>query len=162
MQTSKQVLRQDVHKKTAEKTEPKVTRIIVWSPAVVQQGRYLSQRCQETCEQRVWLFLDIFSTPAPRSALGWHFKLYHLSQERNRLLWRALHPTAILHAPPFNSRDTTPVLGSCAWKEKTKISPVGGLELCLCCLIDSKGVTSCWSCKARSCLFIYLSIRISK
>lgn len=25
----------------------------------------MSQRCQETCEQRVRLFLDIFSTPAP-------------------------------------------------------------------------------------------------
>lgn len=28
------------------------------------------------------------------SALGWHFKLYHLSQERHWLLWRALLPAA--------------------------------------------------------------------
>lgn len=66
MQTSKQILQQEAHKEDGQKPEPKVTRIIVSSPAVVQRGRYLSQRCHETCEQRVWLFLDIFSTPAPR------------------------------------------------------------------------------------------------
>lgn len=49
-----------------KRTEPKVTCIIASSPAVVQWGRHLLQRCQETCEQRVWLFLDIFSTPVPR------------------------------------------------------------------------------------------------
>lgn len=34
------------------------------------------------------------------SALGWHFKLYHLSQERHRLLWRALLPAATTPQTP--------------------------------------------------------------
>lgn len=61
MQTFKQIQQQGSHKKDDQKKqEPKVTRIIV-----VQRERYLLQWCQETCEQRVWLFLDIFSTPVP-------------------------------------------------------------------------------------------------
>lgn len=50
---------------TQRRQAPKVTRIIVSSPVVLQRGQYFLPGCHETCEQRVWLFLDIFSTPAP-------------------------------------------------------------------------------------------------
>lgn len=69
------------------------------------------------------------------------------------------------HPPPSHSRDITPVLGSRAWKEKTKISPVGGcsrwpadVHIVFWLQIDLRAVKSSWSCKARSCLFIYPSI----
>lgn len=62
MQTPKQIL--DAAGNTQRRHKPKVTRIIVSSPAVFQRGQYFSPWCHETCEQRVWLFLDISSTPA--------------------------------------------------------------------------------------------------
>lgn len=163
----------NIHRNTAagcahKETEPKVTRIIVCSPAVVQRGRYLSQRCQETCEQRVWLFLDIFSTPAP--GVHWvgisNFITCHKRDTGCSGEHCSLPPPPRPPPPPptlsLHLRDITPVLGSRAWKEKTEISPVGGcgrwpadVHIVSWLLIDLRAVKSSWSCKARSCLFIY-------
>lgn len=114
---------------TQRRHEPKVTRIIVSSPAVVQQGWYLSPWCHETCEKRVWLFLDIFSTPVPRvqwvgisNFITCHKRDTGCSGEHCSLSPTPPPPT--LH--PSTSETSHPVLGNRARKKKTKISPVGG------------------------------------
>ena len=75
------------------------------------------------------------------------------------------HHPANPHPLPFHSRDITPVLGIRAWKEKTKISPVGGysrwpadIHIVFWILIDLMTVKSSWSCKARCCLLTYTSM----
>lgn len=74
-------------------------------------------------------------------------------------------PPPPFHPPTLHSRDITPVLGSRAWKEKTKISPAGGcsrwpadVHIVFWLLIDLRAVKSSWSRKARRCLFIYPSV----
>lgn len=152
---------------TQRRHEPKVTRIIVSSPAVVQQGWYLSPWCHETCEKRVWLFLDIFSTPVPRvqwvgisNFITCHKRDTGCSGEHCSLSPTppppppSTHPLARHHTRPWKS---------CSEKED-KDFPSGRLQprpadvhIVFWLLIDLRAVKSSWSHKARRCRFIYPS-----
>lgn len=146
---------------THKKKTTKVTRIIVSSCSA--GAIFVATVSRDLWTEDLAIPGHILHTCA-WSALGWHFKLYHLSQERHRLLWKALnhhhHPIPPARPLPLHSPDITPVLGSRAWKEKTKISPVGGcsrwpadVHIVFWLLIDLRTVKSSWSCKARSCLW---------
>lgn len=118
MQTPKQIL--DAAGNTQRRHKPKVTRIIVSSPAVFQRGQYFSPWCHETCEQRVWLFLDISSTPA--TGVHWVGISNFITCHKRDTGCSGEHCSLPPLTPPFHLRDITPVLGSRAWKEKMKIS----------------------------------------
>lgn len=120
MQTPKQIL--DAAGNTQRRHKPKVTRIIVSSPAVFQRGQYFSPWCHETCEQRVWLFLDISSTPA--TGVHWVGISNFITCHKRDTGCSGEHCSLPPLTPPrpLHLRDITPVLGSRAWKEKTKIS----------------------------------------
>lgn len=145
---------------------PKVTRIIGSSLAIFQQGQYFSPWRHETCEQRVWLFRDIFSTPVPR--VHWVGISNFITCHKRDTGCSGEHcslppplPPPPRHPQPLRLRDITPVLGSRAWKEKMKISPAGGcgrwpadIHIVSWLLIDLRAVKSSRSHKARRCLFI--------
>lgn len=164
--TSKQILQQKVHthtQKMTKRTEPKVTRITASSPAAVQRGRYLLQWCQETCEQRVWLFLDIFSTPVPRvhwvgisNFITCHKRDTGCSGEQST----SSNPPH--HHLPLTRHHTRP-WKSCLERED-KDFPSGSLHplasRCPYCLLApnwSEGCEIIWSSKTRNCIYLCVS-----
>lgn len=168
MQTSKQIL--DAAGNTQRRHKPKVTRIIVSSPVVFQRGQYFSPWCHETCEQRVWLFLDIFSTPA--TGVHWVGISNFITCHKRDTGCSGEHcslpplPTPPPSTPPLARHHTRP-WKSCLEREDEDF-PVGGcsrwpadIHIVFWLLIDLRAVKSSWSHKARRCLFIYPSVCVN-
>lgn len=170
MQTSKQVLRQDVHKKDSRKTQnPR------WHVSLSAVRRLFSRGdiCRSGVKRLVNRGFGYSWTYSPhlRPGVRWVGISNFITCHKRETGCSGEHCTPppsstlrlLIHETPHLSLEVA--LG----KKRQRFPQWEGwscwpasVYVAFRFLIDSKGVTSCWSCKARSCLFIYLSIRIGK
>lgn len=94
MQTSRQTLQQEAHK---EDTNPRWH--VSLSGGCLAGAIFVAMVSWDLWKEGLAI-PGLFLHTCAQSAVGWHFKLYHLSQERLWLLWRALLPAATPLPPP--------------------------------------------------------------